>query len=83
MHPQHYQPKTPLFLGPPPAEGRGAYLWWSESRPSARSTKMSADPSVYAVALYGILHQLDTEGWDYIAVEPVPPGIEWPAFVTA
>jgi L-threonylcarbamoyladenylate synthase len=27
MHPQHYQPKTPLFVGSPPAEGRGAYLW--------------------------------------------------------
>jgi len=79
MHPQHYQPKTPLFLGSPPAEGRGAYLWWSESRPSARSMPMPADPSAYAAILYGVLHQLDTEGWDYIAVEPVPLGVEWAA----
>jgi len=79
MHPQHYQPKTSLFLGPPPAEGRGAYLWWSESRPSARSTPMPADPSAYAAILYGVLHQLDSEDWDYIAVEPVPLGVEWAA----
>ena len=77
MHPQHYQPKTPLFHGPPPKEGRGAYLWWNESRPSTRSVRMPSDPSAYAAALYETLHRLDAEGWDYIAVEPVPLSIEW------
>ena len=77
MHPQHYQPKTPLFHGPPPKEGRGAYLWWNESHPSASSVRMPADPSAYAAALYETLHRLDVEGWDYIAVEPVPLSIEW------
>ena len=77
MHPQHYQPKTPLFHGPPPKEGRGAYLWWNESHPSASSVQMPSDPSAYAAALYETLHRLDAEGWDYIAVEPVPLSIEW------
>ena len=77
MHPQHYQPKTALFVGPPRVEGRGAYLWWSEQRPSARLMQMPADPSAYAAALYETLHRLDLEGLDYIAVEPVPLSVEW------
>ena len=77
MHPRHYQPKTPLLVGPPQAEGRGAFLWWREPIPSARSIQMSADPSAYAAALYETLHRLDLEGLDYIAVEPVPLSVEW------
>ncbi len=77
MHPQHYQPKTPLLVGPPLTQGHGAYLWWSEAHTSARSIQMPADPSAYAALLYETLHRLDTEGLDYIAVEPVPPGVEW------
>jgi L-threonylcarbamoyladenylate synthase len=77
MHPQHYQPKTRLILGPPPPQGQGAYLWWKEAKTSSRSIEMPHDPSAYAAALYETLHQLDREGWDYIAVEPVPATAEW------
>src|SRR5207249_6828426 len=35
LHPQHYQPRTPLFLGDPPAGGKGAYLWWRTPLPAA------------------------------------------------
>jgi L-threonylcarbamoyladenylate synthase len=77
MHPQHYQPKTPLLLGPPPEEGQGAYLWWKEFRQTARAVPMPSDPAAYAAILYDTLHQLDEEKWDYIAVEPVPLTVEW------
>jgi L-threonylcarbamoyladenylate synthase len=77
MHPQHYRPRTPLILGPPPREGHGAYLWWKEAKTAARLIEMPRDPSAYAAALYETLHKLDREGWDYIAVEPVPATAEW------
>jgi L-threonylcarbamoyladenylate synthase len=77
MHPQHYRPRTPLYLGDPPKQGRGAYLWWSDVRPAARIVAMPSDPQAYAVALYETLHKLDREGWEYIAVEPVPSTLEW------
>ncbi|MEO8127746.1 MAG: L-threonylcarbamoyladenylate synthase [Bryobacteraceae bacterium] len=77
MHPQHYRPKTLLLQGAPPSEGRGAYLYWNDPLPAARPVQMPSDPAAYAAVLYGILHNLDTEGWDYIAVEPVPHSVEW------
>jgi len=77
MHPQHYQPRTPLVLGPPKAEGRGAYLWWKEPKAATRMVAMPSDPSGYAAVLYNTLHQLDSEGLDFISVEPVPEGVEW------
>ena len=38
---------------------------------------MPADAAAYAAALYGLLHQLDEEGWDWIAVEAPPSDGEW------
>ncbi|MCP5111408.1 MAG: threonylcarbamoyl-AMP synthase, partial [bacterium] len=72
MHPRHYSPKTPLMLvssGELPAQGRGAYLWISAPADSARTIQMPSDPEPYAARLYSVLHELDSESWDWIAVE--------------
>lgn len=74
---RHYSPRTPLRLGLPPFTGRGAYVYWNQPAAAAKLARMPADPAGYAAALYDILHQLDKQGWDWIAVEPVPPGGEW------
>jgi L-threonylcarbamoyladenylate synthase len=69
MHPRHYRPTTPLYLlraGGPFPPGRGAWL------PIA-----NADPLEYAAMLYSTLHLLDTEGWEWIAVERPPDSPEW------
>jgi L-threonylcarbamoyladenylate synthase len=70
MHRRHYSPKTPLILvqrGQLPPRGRGILL------------QMPADPRDYAALLYEKLHQADSEGWDWIAVEQPPEGPEWTA----
>jgi L-threonylcarbamoyladenylate synthase len=79
MHRKHYTPRTPLVLidreGLP--EGRGAYLWITRTRPSARSIRMPDDAAAYAALLYDTLHELDSLGLDWIAVERPPSGIMW------
>ena len=79
MHPRHYSPKTPLLLVSdgvlPP--GRGAYLWIHKPASAARNVRMPADPASYAARLYQTLHELDAEGWDWIAVENPPDSSEW------
>jgi L-threonylcarbamoyladenylate synthase len=40
---------------------------------------MSEDPALYAKDLYSILHRLDAEDLEYIAVEPLPESAEWAA----
>jgi L-threonylcarbamoyladenylate synthase len=72
MHARHYRPRTPLLLlraedALPP--GRGAHL--------RIGREMPADPAAYAATLYGTLHRLDREGWDWIAVERPPEIPEW------
>ena len=70
MHARHYSPKTPLILvapGSPPPAGRGTRL------------KMPNEPSEYAAVLYERLHQADSEGWDWIAVERPPDDPAWTA----
>lgn len=76
LHRRHYCPVTPLIVGEPP-EGRGAWVFWHESRAAARTVRLSADARNYARELYSTLHQLDREKWDWIAVEPVPDDPEW------
>lgn len=76
LHERHYQPRTELYLGAP-REGRGGYLWWSTEAPSERSVPMPRDATEYASKLYDILHALDSEGLEWIAVEPVPERAEW------
>jgi L-threonylcarbamoyladenylate synthase len=70
LHRRHYSPKTPLILverGQPPPSGRGICL------------QMPADPREYAAVLYQRLHEADSEGWDWIAIERPPSGEEWAA----
>jgi L-threonylcarbamoyladenylate synthase len=70
LHARHYSPKTPLILmerGELPPSGRGICL------------EMPADPREYAAALYRKLHQADSEGWDWIAIERPPASEEWTA----
>ena len=72
MHPRHYSPRTPLVLvegGRLPASGRGILL------------EMPADPRQFAAVLYERLHQADTEGWDWIAIERPPRDPAWAAIV--
>jgi len=72
MHPHHYRPRTPLILlgaGENPPSGRGAWL-----RPGR---EMPAEPGAYAAALYAVLHRLDLEDLDWIAVERPPDTPEW------
>lgn len=68
QHPRHYSPKTPIVLGDAPREGRGIRLDFSI---------MPRDPADYAERLYSILHDLDREGYDWIAIEMPPNTREW------
>ena len=65
MHERHYRPRTPLYLGTPPSEGRGMIL------------QMPADPREYAAVLYERLHSADANGLDWIAIEMPPDTPEW------
>ncbi len=72
MHAQHYRPRTPLALlsaGESPPAGRGKWL--------RLGREMPADPTAYAASLYAALHQLDTLGLDWIAVETPPDTPVW------
>jgi L-threonylcarbamoyladenylate synthase len=69
LHQQHYRPRTPLFLDRDPGSGNGAWL--------RVGREMPADPRAYAAALYGRLHEMDTRGLDWIAVEMPPDTPEW------
>jgi L-threonylcarbamoyladenylate synthase len=80
LHRRHYAPRTPLVLvegGELPAGGRGAYVWYRRRAPAARDVKMADDAAGYAANLYLVLHELDAEEWDWIAVECPPPEPAW------
>lgn len=80
MREKHYSPSTPLFLTTDPPAGRGAFLWWDREVVNAdRVIRMPSEPAAYARELYSALHLVDREGWDFIAVEPVPSTGEWAA----
>ncbi|HUJ24027.1 MAG TPA: L-threonylcarbamoyladenylate synthase [Bryobacteraceae bacterium] len=72
LHQKHYSPRTPLFLEVP-SGGRGSYLWLTRPHAGAGNIRMPADPERYAAILYEVLHRLDGESLDWIAVE-LPPG---------
>jgi L-threonylcarbamoyladenylate synthase len=67
QHPKHYSPKTRVVRDMP-SSGRGFSL---------KLADMPADPAAYAEALYRRLHELDTEGYDWIWVEMPPDTPEW------
>jgi L-threonylcarbamoyladenylate synthase len=84
MHPRHYSPRTKLLLvrdGVVPEEGRGAYLQLNTPphREVAKVMKMRAVSAEYAAVLYGMLHELDSQNYDWIAVELPSDEPEWEA----
>ena len=79
---RHYSPRTQLILVENhclPTSGRGAYLWIAHPADAARSIQMPNDPQKYAAMIYGVLHEADAEGWDWIAVEKHPLDSAWDA----
>jgi len=84
MHARHYSPGTRLLLvdgGDVPRNGAGAYLQLRlVPRTSVRKVvMMPADAVGYAARLYQVLHGLDADGYDWIAVDTPEPGEEWEA----
>jgi L-threonylcarbamoyladenylate synthase len=82
MAARHYSPRTPLLLVSTPSEmpdRRGAYVWWNTSGLTARSLRMPNNPVAYAHRIYSVLHDLDEEGWPWIAVEAPPDTASWAA----
>jgi L-threonylcarbamoyladenylate synthase len=80
LHPQHYSPTTPLILMPasdPLPPGRGVWLDLTRTRKGVDQIPMPSDARRYAQCLYAILHTVDRQGWDWIAVEPPPDGAAW------
>lgn len=84
MHPRHYSPRTELLLvrdGDVPLTGAGAYLQWR--RPPKREVReivaMPLDAAEYAAQLYLTLHDLDSRGYDWIAVDAPDEAPEWEA----
>ena len=81
MHPRHYQPRTRLLIASReslPLWGRGIFLSRSASEDLA-VFRMPATAPEYAARIYSALHELDEGCFDWIAVEPLPPGHEWDA----
>jgi len=68
QHPRHYSPRTPVVLGDSPRQGRGVRLDF---------TNMPAAPGAYAERLYTVLHDLDRQGLDWIAIEMPPDTPAW------
>jgi L-threonylcarbamoyladenylate synthase len=82
QHRKHYSPKTRIVLvqrGRLPKEGRGAYLWRDYNAAANVRRRMPGKPEEYAAAIYRTLHDLDREGFDWIAVEMPPEAEEWAA----
>ena len=82
MHRKHYSPRTPLVLvddGRLPANGQGAYLWIAKPSDAGKSIRMPSEAAAYAAVLYEMLHEVDSQRWDWIAVELPPSAAEWSA----
>lgn len=84
MHPRHYSPRTRLLLvhdGQVPTSGSGAYLQLTHSpRADVRElVAMPHDAAGYAARLYTVLHALDANGYDWIAIDAPEPTAEWEA----
>jgi L-threonylcarbamoyladenylate synthase len=82
QHKKHYSPRTRVLLvnrGHLPKQGRGAYLWFAYNAAATWKLRMPEQPEAYAAKLYSVLHDLDREGYDWIAVELPPNAPEWGA----
>ncbi|HVW07113.1 MAG TPA: L-threonylcarbamoyladenylate synthase [Bryobacteraceae bacterium] len=65
QHPKHYSPGTRVVIGARPSNGRGVEL------------NLPSDPAAAAETLYGRLHELDEQGFDWIAIDLPPETPEW------
>jgi L-threonylcarbamoyladenylate synthase len=82
MHPRHYSPRTRLIVVPDPnhlPDRFGAYLWRRKSGLTARSVRMPMNVEAFAHRWYSVLHEVDGEGWPWIALESLPDKAEWAA----
>jgi L-threonylcarbamoyladenylate synthase len=68
QHPRHYSPRTRVVLGDSPRDGHGKRLDFDV---------MPRTPDAYAECLYRMLHHLDVQGYDWIAIELPPDTAEW------
>lgn len=68
QHPKHYSPRTRVVIGDSPREGRGVRL---------DSANMPHEAAAYAERFYGKLHDLDQQGYDWIAINLPPDTPEW------
>lgn len=80
QHEKHYAPKTRLLVvkgeGDLP-KGQGLYLFRTKASPWIPARRMPKDPEDYASLLYELLHELDQQGLQWVAVEAPPPGTAW------
>ncbi len=65
QHPKHYSPRTRVVIGQSPRDGNGIRL------------EMPDDAATYAELFYSKLHELDQQGYDWIAIELPPDTPEW------
>jgi L-threonylcarbamoyladenylate synthase len=68
QHPKHYSPRTRVVIGESPGEGLGVRL---------DSASMPGNAAAYAEQFYRKLHDLDRQGYDWIAIELPPDTPEW------
>ncbi len=68
QHPRHYSPGTRIVLGDSPDEGHGVRL---------DASNMPREAAAYAARLYSVLHELDEQGYDWIAIGDIPDGPDW------
>ena len=81
QHRKHYSPRTPVVLlgaSDPVPEG-AAYVWYRSEKPSIKAVQLPDNPTGYAAAIYGVLHDLDNQGLTAIAIESVPGTTPWDA----
>jgi L-threonylcarbamoyladenylate synthase len=82
MHARHYSPSTRLILVAHQndlPDRHGAYLWRRKPGLTACSLRMPMGTEDYARRLYSALHEVDSQGWPWIAVEAPPDKPEWAA----
>jgi L-threonylcarbamoyladenylate synthase len=65
QHPKHYSPKTRVIICERPSTGHGVEL------------PLPPDPAAAAETLYRRLHELDQQGYDWIAIDLPPDTPEW------
>ncbi len=73
---RHYAPRTPLRLDAADARPGEALIGFGATAPggpaATRNLSPSGDLREAAASLFRVLHDLDGEGWEAIAVAPIP-----------